>query len=122
MMVVGGRFTELVSLIMGLWRLGELTRPSLVRRKACWTVPFFFQAEVGIRAVAVTGVQTCALPISHDDQRAGTRSHKDRAPCGADRRGRTTLRTAGLWASDRIGPRRGVARESHAGALACLAA
>src|SRR5687768_18524279 len=24
---------------------------------------FFFQAEVGIRDVAVTGVQTCALPI-----------------------------------------------------------
>src|SRR5216684_3660981 len=24
---------------------------------------FFFQAEDGIRAVAVTGVQTCALPI-----------------------------------------------------------
>src|SRR2546429_5365617 len=27
-----------------------------------WTV-FFFQAEDGIRDVAVTGVQTCALPI-----------------------------------------------------------
>src|SRR2546422_2493408 len=26
---------------------------------------FFFQAEDGIRDVAVTGVQTCALPISH---------------------------------------------------------
>src|SRR5687768_18558145 len=26
--------------------------------------PFFFQAEDGIRDVAVTGVQTCALPIS----------------------------------------------------------
>src|SRR5688500_19974154 len=25
---------------------------------------FFFQAEVGIRAYKVTGVQTCALPIS----------------------------------------------------------
>src|SRR5687768_4412313 len=25
--------------------------------------PFFFQAEDGIRGVAVTGVQTCALPI-----------------------------------------------------------
>src|SRR2546429_5788327 len=25
---------------------------------------FFFQAEDGIRVVAVTGVQTCALPIS----------------------------------------------------------
>src|SRR5256884_2839428 len=28
-----------------------------------WTL-FFFQAEDGIRYVAVTGVQTCALPIS----------------------------------------------------------
>src|SRR5256884_5469248 len=27
------------------------------------TVSFFFQAEDGIRDVAVTGVQTCALPI-----------------------------------------------------------
>src|SRR2546422_4662673 len=27
---------------------------------------FFFQAEDGIRDVAVTGVQTCALPISAD--------------------------------------------------------
>src|SRR2546429_3411721 len=29
----------------------------------CWLC-FFFQAEDGIRDVAVTGVQTCALPIS----------------------------------------------------------
>src|SRR2546429_3973338 len=27
---------------------------------------FFFQAKAGIRYVAVTGVQTCALPISID--------------------------------------------------------
>src|SRR2546422_1756331 len=33
---------------------------------------FFFQAEDGIRDVAVTGVQTCALPISSDF--AGLRS------------------------------------------------
>src|SRR2546422_4018703 len=31
-----------------------------IRIRAC----FFFQAEDGIRDVAVTGVQTCALPIS----------------------------------------------------------
>src|SRR5687768_18298765 len=30
-------------------------------------VVFFFQAEDGIRDVAVTGVQTCALPISEAD-------------------------------------------------------
>src|SRR5256884_7419832 len=29
-----------------------------------WVLFFFFQAEDGIRDVAVTGVQTCALPIS----------------------------------------------------------
>src|SRR5687768_18519024 len=34
---------------------------------------FFFQAEDGIRDVAVTGVQTCALPIS-----AVSRSHNGR--------------------------------------------
>src|SRR5256884_1517749 len=32
-------------------------------RYSCITVVFFFQAEDGIRDVAVTGVQTCALPI-----------------------------------------------------------
>src|SRR2546430_9014742 len=33
---------------------------------AFWLVPafFFFQAEDGIRDLTVTGVQTCALPIS----------------------------------------------------------
>src|SRR2546430_11069683 len=29
-----------------------------------WSVIFFFQAEDGIRDLTVTGVQTCALPIS----------------------------------------------------------
>src|SRR5216684_6959000 len=33
---------------------------------------FFFQAEDGIRDVAVTGVQTCALPISGHDARDST--------------------------------------------------
>ena len=30
---------------------------------------FFFQAEDGIRDIGVTGVQTCALPISHSDKK-----------------------------------------------------
>src|SRR2546429_3668008 len=34
-----------------------------VRLKLGTPVNFFFQAEDGIRDVAVTGVQTCALPI-----------------------------------------------------------
>ena len=29
-----------------------------------WSLDFFFQAEDGIRDKLVTGVQTCALPIS----------------------------------------------------------
>src|SRR2546430_14900759 len=42
---------------------------------------FFFQAEDGIRDLTVTGVQTCALPIYHDDgradlERAEQRSHE----------------------------------------------
>src|SRR5205085_6113726 len=32
---------------------------------------FFFQAEDGIRDLTVTGVQTCALPISHCGATAG---------------------------------------------------
>src|SRR2546422_11338725 len=32
-------------------------------RESCIVFFFFFQAEDGIRDVAVTGVQTCALPI-----------------------------------------------------------
>src|SRR2546429_3534775 len=32
---------------------------------------FFFQAEDGIRDVAVTGVQTCALPIGQPRDRLG---------------------------------------------------
>src|SRR2546422_2960739 len=35
----------------------------------CFFFFFFFQAEDGIRDVAVTGVQTCALPISSDNSR-----------------------------------------------------
>src|SRR2546422_10217188 len=34
------------------------------RELGCRNLFFFFQAEDGIRDVAVTGVQTCALPIS----------------------------------------------------------
>src|SRR2546429_376979 len=61
---------------------------------------FFFQAEDGIRGVAVTGVQTCALPISVD--RSGVarcggiisfagighrRSQRPGDPLGAERAG-----------------------------------
>src|SRR3712207_7957431 len=48
---------------------------------------FFFQAEDGIRDIGVTGVQTCALPISPVGSRAahrnGPRSSRRVAPRGA---------------------------------------
>src|SRR6201994_5149025 len=39
---------------------------------------FFFQGEDGIRDVAVTGVQTCALPISARRRRHRVRRHARR--------------------------------------------
>src|SRR2546429_6678745 len=49
-------------------RRGEALEPReatvCVKDDACDDMFFFFQAEDGIRDVAVTGVQTCALPIS----------------------------------------------------------
>src|SRR5256886_7607787 len=48
---------------------------------------FFFQAEDGIRDLTVTGVQTCALPISYRPPGRGDRE--------ARRRGRQAARRAG---------------------------
>src|SRR5205085_8560992 len=45
---------------------------------------FFFQAEDGIRYLTVTGVQTCALPISGGVHRgAPPRRRSERARCGS---------------------------------------
>src|SRR5438552_4199905 len=44
-------------------RGASTTKPSPPRR--CHASSFFFQAEDGIRDDLVTGVQTCALPISN---------------------------------------------------------
>src|SRR2546430_10208381 len=44
---------------------------------------FFFQAEDGIRDLTVTGVQTCALPISARRRRAGARRRRLRSFPGA---------------------------------------
>src|ERR1041385_9322021 len=43
------------------------------RSCSCELATFFFQAERGIRDVAVTGVQTCALPICIDARLFGIR-------------------------------------------------
>src|SRR6266550_7614010 len=50
---------------------------------------FFFQAEDGIRDVAVTGVQTCALPISARSR--ATRCCAERRSCRGPPTGRPSL-------------------------------
>src|SRR5436305_14796024 len=57
---------------------------------------FFFQAEDGIRDADVTGVQTCALPISRDADRQGHDDLPERRPLERDR-----------WPPGRDGPRSG---------------
>src|SRR5439155_10058916 len=69
---------------------------------------FFFQAEDGIRAGHVTGVQTCALPISCLRPPAGLRGwsptspspgHHPRRPAGGRRQGpRASLRVPAVQA------------------------
>src|SRR5207245_8181257 len=70
---------------------------------------FFFQAEDGIRDATVTGVQTCALPISSSfgSRRSGA------GACDA-RRGRKAgrQRLENLKPADRV---RAVDSKSHAG-------
>src|SRR5258706_7874258 len=51
---------------------------------------FFFQAEDGIRDWSVTGVQTCALPISSTS--AGTGKSRSRNSFGRRRRTKVKLR------------------------------
>src|SRR5205085_6298579 len=64
-----------------------------------WWAAFFFQAEDGIRDLTVTGVQTCALPISRSRRR-------DRAdPLGARLR-RARRDRAGRLAPSRRPPAR----------------
>src|SRR5256885_5159292 len=73
----------------------------------CWF--FFFQAEDGIRDYKVTGVQTCALPISGVAR--GSRGGRGRA----DRDSRAGR--AGLGRADRVAECRGGApRAAGAGA------
>src|SRR3989441_12400844 len=48
--------------------------------RRCRSLFFFFQAEDGIRDKLVTGVQTCALPISPGASRASCGADTLRAP------------------------------------------
>src|SRR5207247_4179773 len=57
---------------------------------------FFFQAEDGIRDPLVTGVQTCALPISH-----GGRARRAPGPPVRARSGGTRDRAAGGRSEER---------------------
>src|SRR2546429_5926479 len=70
---------------------------------------FFFQAEDGIRDVAVTGVQTCALPISGSaPQLRSTQGELHRRDCSCKARATSSLPTplspvtrteASVWAT-----------------------
>src|SRR2546430_6259966 len=75
---------------------------------------FFFQAEDGIRDLTVTGVQTCALPISAGQGGARVRSPNQGSAdqTGGRRRGPSSgLGSRGSWSRRRIdGPSR-VGRE-----------
>src|SRR2546429_454604 len=56
---------------MEYWNAEDATTrgdPAASEADSAHAIFFFFQAEDGIRDVAVTGVQTCALPISTHDR------------------------------------------------------
>src|SRR5688500_20339426 len=72
---------------------------------------FFFQAEDGIRDYKVTGVQTCALPISH-----AVRLRAIPAGCGKAQRGSEQLRIA---VGDRIRSHREKRSEPEIGRASC---
>src|SRR2546429_1195755 len=75
---------------------------AMTRIRTCHLfVVFFFQAEDGIRDVAVTGVQTCALPISRRTSTNSTFISLRRAPRAAPevpslRFASTTMESHGL--------------------------
>src|SRR5438034_9962548 len=65
---------------------------SVCIRTCIRVVVFFFQAEDGIRDHCVTGVQTCALPISCARR---TNSRSSVAPAGLEARPGTSLTPGG---------------------------
>src|SRR5260221_8614275 len=65
---------------MGKANVNGINRMGVVYRDIVF---FFFQAEDGIRDHCVTGVQTCALPISNS-LRTGKISRRELAPGSAE--------------------------------------
>src|SRR5438445_13143319 len=65
---------------------------------------FFFQAEDGIRDIGVTGVQTCALPISCDPRRRGSQGSGGPRGGAARRRYRSEERRVGKECRSRWSP------------------
>src|SRR5258708_17931456 len=59
----GGGFCWIAWLVISL-RTGEVRLAAMAQPQCTSLGGFFFQAEDGIRDDLVTGVQTCALPIS----------------------------------------------------------
>src|SRR2546430_13566183 len=83
---------------------------------------FFFQAEDGIRDLTVTGVQTCALPISHARSRRVARNVRrnpvSRPAAGGGDDGADEGRGTRLAAlADRVPPWAG--RRSEIGRASC---
>src|SRR2546425_95758 len=64
-------------------------------------VLFFFQAEDGIRDKLVTGVQTCALPISPPGRRRAHRRTPCSVWCPAPRPPTRAVESRGFWSSGR---------------------
>src|SRR5438105_15267828 len=79
--------------------------PNRAGSRPAFLMSFFFQAEAGIRAPPVTGVQTCALPISRRAEPAvadvGHVAQQQALPAGAldrdrlDEIGRASCRERG---------------------------
>src|SRR2546429_2048440 len=94
------------------------TLPSSKVRKCISNIIFFFQADDGIRDVAVTGVQTCALPIwpaggavaAFPRRAAAARS----APGALSRRGAQRPRAPAVGVRRELESRRGERRKRRA--------
>src|SRR3712207_8737914 len=77
---------------------------------------FFFQAEDGIRDIGVTGVQTCALPISRGGGRRGRRGcHETLSEEGYVTRRGGAPTAAGRWARTAGRAQRGRSEERRVG-------